>query len=112
IHTSNRDWKLAPVVADVAQALGLECRVLRDNANAEKDATHFSSEWVVIARKAEYLAHTKPPKSEKYDIDWQTPAATGKHLWTDAGPHSLEPLRWQRHVQLPLRSQGKEGEDR
>jgi len=110
IHTSNRDFDLVPVVSDLAQHLGLACTVLRDHADSRRsgpsgrDATHYSSEWVIVTRKTEYLAHTQPPpKSDDWDIEWRTPEATGKHVWTDAGPNSLEPLRRWRFVPLPLR---------
>ena len=50
-----------------------------------------------------WLAHTQPPKSGEWDIGVRTPEATGKHIWTDAGPNSLEPLRRWRFRPLPLR---------
>src|SRR5262249_26768071 len=37
IHTSNRHWNLVPVVADIAQDLGLACKVLNDAGGGQED---------------------------------------------------------------------------
>jgi hypothetical protein len=124
IHTSNRDWALAPVVADVAQSLGLHCKVCDDNGDFRNG--RFGSQWIVVARKAEYLTHLPESKSD-FDIPGfqmfkgrrgrhtgpilittkgfsvQVPTATGKHVWTDGGTNSMQSLRQPPSVKLPLR---------
>jgi pimeloyl-ACP methyl ester carboxylesterase len=99
-HISNRDWSLAPVVADVAKSLGLHCKVCKD-VGGKFYHGHFGSEWIMVARKAEYLEHVT--KSKTFDIEIDVPAATGKHVWTDGGTNSLELLRRPPLVKLPLR---------
>ena len=54
--------------------------------------THFGSEWVVIARKAEYLKHLTDVETDTRHLSWVVPASTGENLWRDGQPHDLKPL--------------------
>jgi hypothetical protein len=91
VHTSNRHVDLVKVVADVAKSLNLACRRGHDAAEDHVNG-HFTSEWVMVARKAEYLAHLEAPpgyaQNDKVRRSgdtsyWSTPPATGRYVWTD-----------------------------
>jgi hypothetical protein len=91
VHTSNRHVDLVKVVADVAKSLDLACRRGHDSAEDQNNG-HFTSEWVMVARKAEYLAHLEAPPGYADNPQvrrsgdtsyWTTPAATGRYVWTD-----------------------------
>jgi hypothetical protein len=98
LHTSHRYLDLVPVVTDVARSLGLALRVGRDGGrrlNAEGKEIEprglFASEHIIIARDEKYL----PPVTENPQpggLTWHTPAANGKHVWTDESWHSLRGL--------------------
>jgi hypothetical protein len=99
VHTSNRFVELPKVVAAVSAKLRLH--QLRGHdvgpVGKERDDTgHYSSEWVMVARKAEYLAHLKADEpfltqylektekrrdaKEKY---WDAYPTNMRYLWTD-----------------------------
>jgi hypothetical protein len=85
VHTSNRHLELAKVVADIADDLGYASKRGHDNAKENEDG-HSTSEWVMVARKREYLDHLVPP--EDYDENkmgkyWTPSEVTGRHVWTD-----------------------------
>jgi hypothetical protein len=112
-HVSNRYLDMTPVLADVAQALGLAVMHSQDPApdgyELGHDRSHFSSEWVMLARKKEYLARLKPPSGYDEIVQevivkkpymkhlanqpfWDVPKATGKYAWTDQSRHPLRGL--------------------
>jgi hypothetical protein len=94
-HTSHRYHDMVPPLVDAAKSLNLAWKVGKDSGAynpAEHPSTHFSSEWVVIARKAEYLNHLSDVKSPKQQLTWTVPPSTGQHLWRDGQPHDLKPL--------------------
>jgi hypothetical protein len=91
VHTSNRHVDLVKVVADVAKSLGLSCKRGHDNADDHVNG-HFTSEWVMVARRPEYLEHLKAPDGytehpkvrQSRDREyWSVPPATGRYVWTD-----------------------------
>jgi hypothetical protein len=61
VHTSNKYVNLVPVVADVAKALGYVAWRGHDSApgkatHAAEERGHYTSEWVMVARKQDYLS--------------------------------------------------------
>jgi hypothetical protein len=85
VHTSNRHIALVPVVADIADALGLASVVGHDQVKEDAKG-HSTSEWVMVARKREYLNHLKaPPDYDETRLGpyWTDPPITRQHVWTD-----------------------------
>jgi hypothetical protein len=91
VHTSNRHVDLVKVVADVSKSLGLACKRGHDSADDHANG-HFTSEWVMVARKAAYLDKLQAPPgyAENPNVRksgdptyWSVPAATGRYVWTD-----------------------------
>ncbi|MCS7045034.1 MAG: hypothetical protein NZO58_01630, partial [Gemmataceae bacterium] len=109
VHTSNRFVDLVKVVADVANSLGYSCLRAHDNAPYLDKVGHFTSEWVMVARKSEYLKHLREPKGYRealraaaersrrgYDPSepyWETPTVHGRYAWTDDFYNILKVLR-------------------
>jgi hypothetical protein len=105
-HTSNRYYLLPPIIASAANDLKLACVVGRDTGydyDDRKNSFRYSSEWVMVARDAKYLAHLKKDDSNR--IDWHPPRheliKRGKlverkfdkdFLWTDKGQQSFRGL--------------------
>jgi hypothetical protein len=104
-HVSNQFLNVVPVLADAAQALNCRCLVGHDMAPEAKygERTHYSSQWVMIARDDQLLKKLQPPPGYEHESKvispqakkpyWQEPKATGKHLWTDNSRHSSPLLR-------------------
>ena len=109
VHISNRFYDLEPVIADAAQSLGLACLHGYDFPPWEKAMgyQHFSSEWMMLARRRSDLAHLKTPEGYAEAVEkaknegryhwkeqefWGIPMAYGKHLWTDGGENSYRGL--------------------
>jgi hypothetical protein len=91
-HTSHRYHDLVPPLVDAAKSLNLAWKFGQDAGKRIHPSSHFSSEWVVVARKAEYLSHLTDVKTDMQDIKWSVPASTSQHLWRDGQPHDLKPL--------------------
>jgi hypothetical protein len=94
-HTSHRHYQFSLPLADVAKSLGFAWKVAKDKAVSQghrdkDDEAHFSSEWFVVARKAEYLERL----STEGTVEWSVPEATGRHLWRDGQVRDLKPLMW------------------
>jgi hypothetical protein len=103
-HTSNRYYQLPPIIASAAKELKLACIVGKDLITGEDDEDfRFSSEWVMVARDAKYLANLKNDLNNK--ILWHpaklTKIVDGKlvekkidreFLWTDKGEQSFRGL--------------------
>jgi hypothetical protein len=88
VHTSNRHVDLVPVVADVAQSLGYVAWRGHDNTRDREARVrgHYTSEWVMVARKSEYLQFLKaPPGYDEIRLGpyWEPRAGTNRHIWTD-----------------------------
>ncbi len=97
MHVSNRHLDLASVVADVAQSLGFACRYARDSAPAadpkqDDDRGHFNSEWVMVARKNEYLQHLQAPPgyANRAEPFWRRRTPSGRPAWTDADIRAMK----------------------
>ena len=92
-HTSHRYHDMTLPLIDAAQSLKLAWKVGKDMGNTSPGTrTHFSSEWVVIARTAEDLQHLTNVLTDDRQLTWTVPASTGMHLWRDGQPHDLKPL--------------------
>jgi hypothetical protein len=92
-HVSHRYHDLVPPLADAAKDLGFACKRCQDKGDYDKPAPngirpHFSSEWVMIARKAEYLEGLTNTETNT----WTVPTSTGAHLWRDGQKHDLDAL--------------------
>jgi hypothetical protein len=95
-HTSHRYHNLVPPLVDAAASLKLSWKVGKD-FNFEKGRSgHFSSEWVMIARKPAYLEHLTDVNTKDRRIEWTTPKSSGRHVWHDGQEHDLEPLARQK----------------
>jgi hypothetical protein len=111
-HTSNRFVDLPLVVGDVAAALGLAAKRGHDPAPqrehgpmAKEHIGHFTSEWVMVARKAEYLRELREPadfreafravhKGQRVPLYWEnTETHGGRFLWTDDFYNILSVMR-------------------
>jgi hypothetical protein len=88
-HTSHRYHNLVPPVADAARALGLVARVGKD-PGVYPNSNHFSSEWVVVARRAEHLRHLTDAKGK--GLKWSVVESNGRHLWRDGKDQDIRPL--------------------
>lgn len=104
VHVSSRSFDLPPVVAATADSLKLAHLHAHDGAHLLQDSlrVHYSSEWMLLARKPEYLgpalaAHAQLPPPP------QLPAAGGaftlaqlpinpRFVWKDGGANSLAGL--------------------
>ena len=91
MHVSNRQLNLTPVVTDLVQSLGYAARHARDSApmaqpEQEEDRGRMSSEWVMVARKQEYLRHLQDPPGSANPAEpfWRRPTPSGRPAWTDA----------------------------
>jgi hypothetical protein len=124
VHTSNRYVDLPRVVADVAEEGGYVATVGKDSApraiaKDPREKGHFTSEWVMVARKAkdaqkkinerDYLKHLTEPAGYKEAVRkealrenrqasttpyWSPPRThSGKYLWTDDYYNLLTILR-------------------
>jgi hypothetical protein len=96
VHTSHRYHNLVPPLVDAAASLKLSWKTGRDFNVQKGRSGHFSSEWVMIARKSAYLDHLTDVNTKDRRIEWNTPKSTGKHLWHDGQEHDLEPLARQK----------------
>jgi hypothetical protein len=88
-HVSNRHLDLAPVVANVADALGVVA-VERYDATADPDVVdgRAPSHWIVLARRPERLRPLTARGS------WQSLAPTGDRVWTDDYSNILGVVDW------------------
>jgi spermidine synthase len=76
-HITNRHMALAPVLARVGLALGLEVRVQQQSVNQAVAPERFSSEWMV-------MGHPGDLGSLATDPNWRTPSIPASTpLWTD-----------------------------
>jgi hypothetical protein len=104
-HTSNRYYQLPAIIASAANELKLACIVGRDRGYHDdpKSEFRYSSEWVMVARDAKFLAHLKKDASNR--IDWHPPRLENlvggklvekkidkEFLWTDKGEQSFRGL--------------------
>lgn len=95
VHTSNRFVDLPKVVAAVAADLKLSCQRGHDSApDSKNEVGHFTSEWVMVARKPEYLEKLTPPKDYQHpEPYWTIPTPSSRYLWTDDHSNLINVLR-------------------
>jgi hypothetical protein len=92
-HTSHRYHDLVPPIVDAASSLNLAWKVGKDmHYRPDAVSSHFTSEWVMVARKADYLRHLTSVNTAERKIEWSVPASTGQHLWRDGQAHDLQSL--------------------
>lgn len=91
-HTSHRYHDMVPPIVDAAASLNLSWKVGKDGYSEASHPAHFSSEWVMVARKMEYMTHLANVAKQGRNLDWHVPPSTGKHLWRDGQVHDLDPL--------------------
>ncbi len=90
MHVSHHRLDLAQVVADLAANRGFACRLAKDHApdrdrQKEENRGHFSSDWVIVSRKEEYLQHLQAPPGYARDAPfWTRVAPSGLPAWNDA----------------------------
>jgi len=84
LHISNKYVALEPVVAAIAQDLGLEARIWNDSS--ERHIGKTASSWVVLARNRQTLGTLAlpPEEQQKYGTDFR-PLHSLKNMeaWTD-----------------------------
>lgn len=91
IHVSNRNLKLAPVVANLAADSGLLAwhRFYQVSAEDRRRLLLSSSEWIAIARRAEDLAFIDR------DASWRRLESQPQGgLWTDDFSNIFNVIRW------------------
>lgn len=81
-HVSNTQLKIAPVIAESAQALGLVSVVGVDRG--ERGKGHYASEWVFVARGGNALRGLNRGGGA---VRWDLLVGRGHKAWTDAGKH-------------------------
>ncbi len=103
-HTSNRYYNVSAVVGSVADSLGYASLHGRDQAPGRQRPGHFTSEWVMVARRAESLKTLSKHVPEDYENNlrkvgipfapyWSKVAdAKATRIWTDAGLNSFRGL--------------------
>ena len=88
VHISNRYLDLEPVVGNIAQRLGLAARHRYDRNN-ENEEYKSSSEWIVLARKLEYLDKLAT------DSEWkEVEVKKDVGVWTDDYSNLLRIFAW------------------
>ena len=98
VHTSSRDFDLAKVVASTSDHLGLAHLHVHDG-RGDRELGHYTSEWVVVARKAEHLNYLReagiarnrmnPGRAPHEKLVIEKLLIDPKLIFTDAGSNSL-----------------------
>ena len=95
-HTSHRHIDIPPIIASVAEDCGYAVVRGRDSGDWPSERGHFSSEWVMVARKAEYLKHLKEPEGYKARFGtadyWSAPKTNERFIWRDGEKNSYTGL--------------------
>ena len=88
-HVSNRFLDLIPVVARLAQELGVHVVLVRDDPDEEEDAKRSRTDWVLVSRDADALARPaileRNPQEIEDRTDWRT--------WTDDYSNLIQILK-------------------
>jgi hypothetical protein len=98
IHTSHRSHEFYKPLAAAAAALGFAAKRVHDNtydASAKAnmvDDSHYSSEWLVVARRPEHLARFRSERTKTRNLVWNIPAADDAPAWRD-GVEPEMPIR-------------------
>jgi hypothetical protein len=96
-HTSHRSHEFYKPLSAAAAALGFAWKKVHDSMSDRDgknfgDVSHFSSEWLVVARSPEHLARFRSEKSKTRDLSWNVPPADEAPAWRD-GVEPEMPLR-------------------
>ena len=88
-HVSNRFLDLIPVVARLAQELGVHVVLVRDDPDEEEDPRRSRTDWVLVSRDAAALARPaileRNPQEIEDRTDWRT--------WTDDYSNLIQILK-------------------
>ena len=88
-HVSNRHLRLAPVVAGIADSLGLAAAHRFDLVTADAaERGAATSHWIVVARSPERL---RPLLAENWE---PLRAQPGERVWTDDFSNVLGAIDW------------------
>jgi hypothetical protein len=91
-HTSHRYLKVHELVASVAKDNGYAFLEGLDHGDWSDERGHFTSQWVVVARKREYLKHLKEPDGYKRAFGnepyWGEPPTSDRFVWKDGEKNS------------------------
>ncbi len=112
VHTSNRFVELPKVVAAVTAKLKF-AQLRGHDANTDREKGHYTSEWVMVVRKAEYLQFGPPPpappgdlvfldeyylkrkgKPDEKEKYWEPAHVNMQYLWTDDYYNLLSVVRF------------------
>jgi hypothetical protein len=98
-HTSHRHLRVDKLIASVADDLGYACRVGQDVGDWPDERGSFTSQWVVVARRGEELAHLTEPAGYKqarragFEEDyWNAAAPDRRFVWRDGAKNSYSGL--------------------
>jgi hypothetical protein len=89
-HTSHRTHEFYKPLSAAAAALRFAAKKVNDNTYdrdakpAMVDRSHFSSEWLVVARRPEHLARFQSERSKTRNLMWDVPPADETPAWRDA----------------------------
>ena len=89
-HISNQYLDLSPVVANLAQELGLVCFLKNDLILSEQEELlgKEPSQWAIMARRVEDLGDLID------DPGWQRLEGSGGPVWTDSYSSIFRVLKW------------------
>ncbi len=118
VHTSNRFVELPKVVAAITAKLKF-AQLRGHDADTDRKEGHYTSEWVMVARKAEYLNFGPPEgwsngvkrvpgdsdflerykqkrkgKPDEMENYWQAAPTNNRYLWTDDYYNLLSVVRF------------------
>jgi len=88
-HTSHRTHEFYKPLSAAAAALGFACKKVTDNTydldakRAFVDSSHFSSEWLVVARNSKVLGRFESEKTKTRNLNWDVPPADAAPAWRD-----------------------------
>lgn len=98
-HTSHRTHEFYKPLAAAASSLGYACKRATDSfyayrmeADAKADTSHFGSEWVIIARRPEFVEKLRSEMSRTRNLTWMVPETENEKAWHD-GKEPEMPIR-------------------
>ncbi|MSQ94560.1 MAG: hypothetical protein EXR98_08380 [Gemmataceae bacterium] len=105
VHTSNRFVDLPKVVSAVADNLGY-VHLRGHDINDNRSDGHYTSEWVMVAKKQEYLKRLSGDtdflraykqaigRKGRNDTYWESVDINPRYVWTDDYYNLLSVVRW------------------
>ena len=101
VHISNRFIDLAPMIAAIADANGLEARMRRDTKNLLD--RQKASLWVALSAKPEQIEKLERLSATDLEPDkWSAMPSPSDHVWTDDFASILPFLEWQNVLGIDL----------